>query len=171
MSGLRPSHNRFPVSKYVSWKPSFERVSQLGGRSTAPPFNHVGGNVLLISHPPKIAKHFNSSPRKIWGVFDFLTNDFVQKLICHPHVETRWFTEGYLPKHPKSQATWSLGENWAKHQGERVHTNQAVRSKGVEEHLRPVMDHHVIRGGQHATFKKAFEPTALQKVSVKPLSI
>lgn len=55
-------------------------------------------------------------------------------------------------KHPKSQATWSLGENWAKHQGERVHTNQAIRSKGVEDHLRPVMDHHVIRGGQHATF-------------------
>lgn len=76
MSGLRPSHNRFPVSKYVSWKPSFERVSQLGGRSTAPPFNHVGGNVLLISHPPKIAKHFNSSPREFWDVFDFLNQWF-----------------------------------------------------------------------------------------------
>lgn len=101
----------------------------------------------------------------------FLANDFVQILICHPHVETRWFTEGYLPKtSQKPNKTRSLGENWAKHQGERVHTNQAIRSKGVEEHLRPVMDHH-IRGGQHATFKKAFEPTALQKVSVKPLSI
>lgn len=28
----------------------------------------------------------------------FLANDFAQILICHPHVETRWFTEGYLPK-------------------------------------------------------------------------